>query len=526
MVTFEENVEDLNLVGDPIVPPDESFYVTTPIYYPNIGHAYTTIIADIISRYHRLFGQETFFITGTDEHGQKVQQEAEKQGVTPQELVDRVSLEFQQSWKSFSVEPDLFMRTTYDYHESLVSKCLAKLYDKGEIYKAEYTGWYCVSEEIFYTEKDLVDGKSPTGKEVVEVAETAYFFRMSRYQQRLIQYIKNHPEFIAPNEKRQEVLGFLENELKDLCVSRPKSRVSWGIELPFDQDYVAYVWFDALLNYVSAIDQGKIVGSSRFERFWKQANHLIGKDILITHAVYWPTMLMALELPLPRKIFAHGWWLNSEGKKMSKSEGDVVAPSNMKTIFGEDVFRYYMARGLKFGNDLAFDINKAKAKVNEELANHYGNLISRTINFVVKNFDKKIPLGSLNDVDTQTLAKSALKVAGRVYERIEELNIDGAVGETVSFITEINRYIDNKAPWSLVKRNNLEDAGVALYASIEALRIATILLHPVMPQTTEKLLGILGFTSSHLCIENALKWGQLVVGREVKKISPFFVRLN
>lgn len=405
--TLGESLSDITLpiVDKQLELQDKRFYVTTPIYYPNsvphIGHAYTTIMADVLNRYNKLFGKETYFTTGTDEHGQKVQEAAREAGVTPQELVDDISTRFQETWREFSVEPDLFMRTTFDFHKQFVEKCLQKLFDSGDIYKGSHTGWYSVSEEIFWPEKDIVDGKSPTGKEVIQVTEENYFFRMSKFCDRLVEHIEQNPGFISPPQKESETLGFLRQNVTDLCIGRPKSRVDWGIELPFDKDYVAYVWFDALLNYVSSLDKGNIEEGSRFDKFWDNATHLIGKDILITHTVYFPTMLMALDIQLPKTIFAHGWWLNSEGRKMSKSEGEVVAPLNMKETFGEDGFRYYMSRGLRFGNDLAFDIEKAKSKVNEDLANNFGNLVSRAVKLSAKTFGGAAPAPAVSMESTK-----------------------------------------------------------------------------------------------------------------------------
>jgi methionyl-tRNA synthetase len=372
----------------------EPFYITTPIYYvndtPHIGHAYTTVVADVLTRYHKLFGHEAFMLTGTDEHGQKVQNAARARNLEPQAHVDELVLRFQQIWEELYIKPNFFIRTTMDFHKKCVQDCLQILFDKGQIYQHEYEGWYSVSEEIFYTEKDLVKGKSPTGKEVIQVKEKNYFFPMSKYQSRLIEYIENNPNFIQPAGKRSEVLGFLKSPLSDLCISRPKSRLNWGIELPFDAEYVTYVWFDALLNYASAI--GLNQGDSKeklFKHLWPHAIHLIGKDILMTHAVYWPTMLMALELPLPKTIFAHGWWLNEDDGKMSKSEGPTVSPLDMKNLVGVDAFRYFLTRDIYLGNDAKFSKNLVIARVNAELANNLGNLSARCLNLIDKYFGNK-----------------------------------------------------------------------------------------------------------------------------------------
>jgi methionyl-tRNA synthetase len=487
------------------------FYISTPIYYPNsvphIGHAYTTIVADILNRYNKLFGKKTFFVTGTDEHGQKVQQAAEKNGLPPQEHVDKVSAEFKDTWKQFSVEPSLFMRTTFNQHTAFVQHCLSKLYESGDIYKGSHAGWYSVSEEIFWPDKDIVDGLSPTGKEVVRIEEENYFFKMSRFKDRLIQHIEENPKFIQPDTKRSETLSFLKQDVNDLCIGRPKSRVEWGIELPFDDNFVTYVWFDALLNYVSALDVANLAGTDEAQELWDNATHLIGKDILITHSVYWPTMLMALEQQLPKTIFAHGWWLNSEGRKMSKSEGEVVAPLSMLDELGEDSFRYYMSRGVRLGNDLAFDLERAKAKLNGELANNYGNLISRTVKLSAKTFGNVTPTPALRTEASRQLAQTALQTSLRVVELIEDLDVDGAVGAVVKLMDETNRYFGDHMPWKLAKESKTEEVAEVLYTSLESIRIASVLLSPVMPKTTRKVLKMLCPHRANVTLKDALEWG-------------------
>ncbi len=500
------------------------FYITTPIYYPNssphIGHAYTTIIADIINRYEKFFGKNTFFSTGTDEHGQKILQAANKEGTPVKEYIDKIVSEFKEAWKELGVNPNIFIRTTDDFHEKIVKESLQKLYDKGEIYKKGYSGWYCVSEEIFYTEKDLINGKTSTGKEVIFVTEENYFFKMSLYQQRLIDYINENPDYIRPENRRQEVLGFLKEPLGDLCISRPKSRVSWGIELPFDTEYVVYVWFDALLNYISSIDYGN-QEKNQFNNFWKESHHLIGKDILITHAIYWSTMLMALGISLPKQIFAHGWWLNSEGKKMSKSEGDVVAPLNMKEIFGSDAFRYYMCRGVKFGSDLSFDIERAKEKLNDELANNYGNLASRVFKLVHKDFEGKIPVPQniLND-EAKKILEMATTLYDQVYNFIENLDINEAVLSIMNLLKATNKFFGDLEPWKCKKNNEDEKEAECLFTACEVVRIASILLSPVMPESTKKILDALNVKEkeSYLKDTQSLRLNSVTI----KEITPIF----
>ena len=362
----------------------EPFYITTPIYYvndvPHIGHAYTTIAADVLARWHRLRGEEVFFLTGLDEHGQKVQQAAAKAGIVPQEHCDRLTPQFQTLWQKLAISNDGFIRTTDRQHQAVVRRFLQQLYDADLIYRAEYTGWYCTFDERFWTEKDVDDGRCPDCQRPVEqLSESNYFFRMSRFQQRLLDHLDANPEFIRPESRRNEVLGFLQKPLEDLSISRPKARLSWGIELPFDADYVTYVWFDALVNYMSALEY--LPPQPSVDRWWPATVHLVGKDILTTHAVYWSTMLMALEIPLPLTIFAHGWW-TVDGEKMSKSRGNVVDPYAMIDRFGADAFRYFLLREIPFGQDGDFSHESFIGRINADLANGLGNLLSRTVTLV------------------------------------------------------------------------------------------------------------------------------------------------
>ena len=371
-----------------------TFYVTTPIYYvndkPHIGHAYTTVLADVLARYHRAAGDDVWFLTGTDEHGQKVQKAAEKNGMTPIEQCDSTVVRFQELWKRLGITNDDFIRTTEERHWKIVQAIMQDLYDRDLIYKAEYKGYYCVACERFFTEKDLIDGKlcPDCQREVDTIVESNYFFRMSKYQDWLIQYITEHPDFIQPAFRANETLGFLRKPLEDLCISRPKSRLSWGIELPFDPDYVCYVWFDALINYISAIGYG--VDQARFERYWTSCMHLIGKDILTTHSVYWPTMLQAIGLPMPKTIFAHGWWLTGN-RKMSKSLGNVVNPMDMADKYGVDAFRYFLLAAMTPGNDASFTEEDFLQRFNTDLANDLGNLLSRVVKLSIKNFGGRLP---------------------------------------------------------------------------------------------------------------------------------------
>jgi methionyl-tRNA synthetase len=504
-----------------------TFYITTPIYYvndePHIGHAYSTIVADILTRFHKLFGEDSYFLTGTDEHGQKVQAAAKAANADPQIFVDGMAKRFENIWKELSIEPDIFMRTTADFHKRAVQEALSDLFARGEIYKKEYEGWYSVSEEIFYTEKDLVDGKSPAGKEVQRVSETNYFFRMSKYQQQLIDYIQAHPEFIQPDGKRSETLGFLRKPLEDLCISRPKSRLSWGIEFPFDTNYVTYVWFDALLNYVSALGWGQ-KDTSRYDKFWTSAVHLIGKDILTTHTVYWPTMLMALGIPLPKTVFAHGWWLNAKGTKMSKSEGPTVKPLDVRNLIGVDAFRYFLCREVNLGNDADFSMEGVARRVNAELANNLGNLLSRSVQLTVKNFDGKVPAVKQFQAASQELQSLQKRTPALVKESIDGLAPSIAVGAVIDLLTAANKYFDGMAPWKAVKENP-DVAAECLYVILDILRTAAILLHPVMPSKCLEIRTRLGFSHAGNWVE-AAQVGLLKSGTPLKVAEPLFPRVE
>jgi methionyl-tRNA synthetase len=505
-----------------------TFYITTPIYYvnaiPHIGHAYTTIVADVFARFHRLWGDDVCMLTGTDEHGLKVQNAAKARGMSPQDHCDDMIRGFEKTWRDLDIGYDIFMRTTFPFHAEVVQRCLSDLHNRGEIYAREYEGWYSVSEEIFYTEKDLVDGKSPTGKEVQRVTERNYFFRMSKYQDELVRYIEAHPDFIRPAGKRSEVLGFLRHPLEDLCISRPKSRLNWGIEIPFDRDYVTYVWFDALLNYVSAIGYGQgAEGQARFERLWGSVVHLIGKDILTTHTVYWTTMLLALGIPLPRTIFAHGWWLTAEGGKMSKSEGAVVDPLEILPVIGVDALRYFLCREIQLGNDAQFSPESMMNRINADLANNLGNLFSRSVNLVIKYFDSKIPERSESHPATGELFSKACQTPGLVRAAIEQLDLNGALDHIIGLLNATNKYLDVIAPWKTAKED-LPLAGESLYAALESVRIAATLLSPVMPGKMTALLTALGAPLPPN-FEAAQSFGDLTPGTPLEKPAPLFPRL-
>ena len=505
------------------------FYVTTPIYYvndvPHIGHAYTTIAADVLARFYRLQGYDVFFLTGLDEHGQKVQQAATKAGIDPQTHCDRLMPKFKDLWAQLNISQDGFIRTTDPQHQIVVQRCLQTLYDKGLIYQAEYTGWYCTFDERFWTEKDVDQGLCPDCQRPLEqVSERNYFFRMSQFQDRLKEHIQAYPEFIQPDSRRNEVLGFLHKPLEDLSISRPKSRLSWGIELPFDQDCVTYVWFDALVNYFSALEY---LGShSNTLEFWPASVHLVGKDILTTHAVYWSTMLMGMERPLPQSIFAHGWW-TVEGEKMSKSRGNVVDPYAMVEKFGTDAFRYFLLREVPFGQDGDFSLKSFHSRYQAELANDLGNLFSRTL-AMLGNFSQN--LVPRPDPQTETeLDHQLQQTASTIFEKIEEhlhcLEFHRALETIFGLVQMANQYIDKTAPWALAKDpTNAPRLQTVLFHLAETLRFLTHALSPFIPHTAEIMKTRLGLTvdPSASRLLNYPTWGKYTYTNAVSKGASLF----
>ena len=495
-----------------------TFYITTPIYYvndkPHIGHAYTTILADVFARYHRAIGEEVLFLTGLDEHGQKVQQAAEKRGLLPKEHCDDLAPRFMELWKKLEIENDDFIRTTEERHVKVVQTILQDVIKKGDIYPREYEGWYSVAEERFITEKEKESGQF---RDVRLLKEKNYFFRMSKYQNQLIEYIESHPEFIQPPHRRNEILGFLRQPLGDLCISRPKARMSWGIELPFDKDYVTYVWFDALINYITA--PGYSVDEKKFNQWWPADIHLIGKDILTTHAVYWPTMLFALGLPLPKTIFAHGWWLMGE-TKMSKSLGNVVNPLDLVDQYGVDSVRYYLMREMVLGQDANFTLESFIKRTNSDLANDFGNLLNRVSGLIGKYFEGRVP-APLDCVEPpeEKIKNEAKLLPSKVQQEMGQLRIHQAIEEIMTFVRAVKRCLELRAPWQVAK-TDMKLVGQILYTTTEALRLSAVLLIPIMPQKTNEVLEILGVMGT------GQEWGELKIGIQLKLHPPLFPRLE
>jgi methionyl-tRNA synthetase len=477
----------------------KGYFITTPIYYvngkPHIGHAYTTIAADALARWQRLKGRPTFFLTGTDEHGQKVADKAAERGMSPQAHCDDMVTHWKAAWEKFDIQFDRFMRTTDPAHTSVVQAVLQKLFDAEEIYLDTYTGWYSVAAERFWTEKDLVDGKCPdTGQPVQEITESNYFFKMSKYQQQLIDHIEANPEFIRPTSRRNEVLGFLRGELGDLCISRPKERLSWGIEIPFDDRYVTYVWFDALLNYLSMV--GYHPDNDQSATWWPADVQLLGKDILTTHAVYWSTMLLALDVPLPTSLYAHGWW-TSKGTKMSKSLGNVIDVHLLADEFGVDPTRYFFLREISFGADGGFSYDGFMTRYNADLANDLGNLAHRGLSMTNNWLGGVVPpVGERTELEADLLAVAAKAVAG-FDEHFEDLQFNKALDSLWDLVRAGNKYVDVTQPWALNKQGNVPRLQTVQRHVLEICAIAGTLLQAVMPTRSAELLRRLGASQEH-----------------------------
>ena len=471
------------------------FYVTTPLYYvnasPHIGHSYTNIAADTLARFYRNRGYAVYFLTGTDEHGQKIAKAAQKEGLNSLDFANKMVARFKDLWKSLNISYDDFIRTTEERHQEAVKWILNFLYKKGDIYQHKYDGWYCVPCELFVTEGFVIENKCPDcGRKVERISETNYFFKLSKYQNWLMEYIKSHPDFIKPNSRYNEVLSFLEtNKLCDLCISRPKERLSWGIPMPFSQEYVTYVWFDALVNYISAI--GFSYDNKKFGKFWPADIHLIGKDILRQHAIYWPIMLHSLEIEPPKMIFAHGWWLSSlkgESQKMSKSKGNIVNPLDVIKKYSVDTYRYFLLREVPFGLDGTFAEDALKKRFNSDLANDLGNLVYRTLTMIEKYLSGNTPQDiDKNSISSNPIIKATESLSDRIDKSMFEVDFSSALIEIWSLINLANKYIEETKPWKLFKEKKNKELSDFLFILIEALKKVAFEISPFMPETAFKI---------------------------------------